>query len=280
MLYKGFNWEMPRFAHLPLILRPDGKGKLSKRDGDKLGIPVFSLDWTDPITGEKSSGYREKGFFPEAYLNILAFLGWNPGTEQELFNLPELIEAFSLERVNKAGARFNLDKAKWYNQQYLKAKDDRVILDEIRPFLEAKGYDAPEEFLLAFVNMMKERATFLSDFPEMGYYFFEPVKSYEEKMVRKKWKEERTELFENLVDQITGLQEFTAANIEVEVKRFMETHNFGFGDVLPILRLSVSGTMQGPPIYELMELLGAQEVAGRMRKAFPYFNEVAAKSVN
>jgi len=266
LLYRSFEWEAPEFAHLPLILKPDGKGKLSKRDGDRLGFPVFPLDWVSPETGEESSGFRERGFLPEAFLNMLAFLGWNPGTEQEIFSLEELIEAFSLERVGKSGARFDFDKTKWFNQQYIKNKTGEELVLLSKPFFEEAGYKADDKFLATVCDMTKERVTFMKEFPEMAYYFFEDIKEYDEKDLKKKWKSENQEKIEDLVVRLNDLTDFSGENIEKTVKAFMEETGLGFGQVLPILRISVTGTMQGPPIFEVMSLLGKETVNKRLGK--------------
>ena len=268
----GWESEIWEYAHLPLILKPDGKGKLSKRDGDRLGFPVFPISWTDPVTSEESIGYRERGFFPEAFINMLAFLGWNPGTEQEMFTLPQLIQDFSIEKVNKAGAAFNFDKVKWFNKQYLKDKSNKDLAKLVTPYLEAKNYLRDEMFIEKFCGMIKERAVYLSDFPEIGYYFFEPVKQYDEGTLKKKWKNERKELFENLILILNNISTFDSKEIESTVKDFMEKNSLGMGDVGPILRIALAGDMQGPPVFEMMELLGKDEVSNRLSKAFNYFS--------
>jgi glutamyl-tRNA synthetase len=268
----GWESEIWEYAHLPLILKPDGKGKLSKRDGDRLGFPVFPISWTDPITGEESVGYRERGFFPEAFINMLAFLGWNPGTEQEMFTIEQLIQDFSIEKVNKAGAAFNFDKVKWFNKQYLKDKSNKDLAQLVKPYLEAKNYLRDESFIEKFCGMIKERAVYLSDFPEIGYYFFEPVKHYDDATLKKKWKNERKELFENLILILNNISTFDSKEIESTIKDFMEKNALGMGDVGPILRIALAGDMQGPPVFEMMELLGKEEVSNRLSKAFNYFS--------
>ena len=277
LLYRAFGWEeeMPRFAHLPLILKPTGKGKLSKRDGAKLGIPVFPLSWEGETPQDSFVGFREFGFDPGAVINFLAFLGWNPGTEQEIFSLEELGEAFSLEKIGKSGARFDFDKAKWFNQQYLIKTDDAELAKKVRPHVEAAGYTASDDFLRAFVGMLKERVTFITDFVTTGYYFFEPVKSYEEKMIRKKWKPENRAKFDELVTFIQNMQDFSPANVTEQVKNWInEESGLGFGGVLPILRLATSGTMQGPDVFAMMSLLGKEEVVRRLEKGYAAFNEI------
>lgn len=265
-LYESFGWEMPSFAHLPLILKPDGKGKLSKRDGDRLGFPVFPLNWTDPETNEESIGYKERGFLPDAFINMLAFLGWNPGTEQELFTKDALIEAFSLERVNKAGARFDFDKTKWFNQQYIKDKSNEELVKLTQKLFEEKAYHSSSAQLAEICALIKERATFLHEFPSLAYYFFEDVNEYDEKNLRKKYKVENKAAFEQLMSNLTTLSNYNADSIEQTVKDIMGQYNLGFGQVLPILRIGITGTMQGPPIFKVMELLGVSTCNERLKK--------------
>lgn len=276
LLYKSFEWEMPSFAHLPLILKPNGKGKLSKRDGDRLGFPVFPLNWTDPSTGEESIGYKERGFLPDAFINMLAFLGWNPGTEQELFSKDELIKAFSIERVNKSGARFDFEKTKWFNQQYIKNKSNDELVELTASLFEAEGYKTDNDTLLKICDLTKERATFLHEIPSIAYYFFEDVKEYDEKNLRKKWKNENSDSFDQLQTSLGDLSSFTAEAIEATVKSFMEEFSLGFGQVLPILRISITGTMQGPPIFQVMEVLGKEVCLNRLQKGVTLAKELQA----
>ena len=277
-LYRFLDWEetMPKFAHLPLILKPTGKGKLSKRDGDKLGIPVFPISWNGENKEDSFMGFREFGFDPEAVLNFLAFLGWNPGTEQEMFDLAQLSEAFSIERIGKSGARFDFEKAKWFNQQYIMAKSNEELAAHIAPAAKALGYDVSDDFLSTFCGLMKERVMLYPDFLEKGYYFFKPVAAYDNKMVRKKWKPERRDLFEHMKTQLGALEDFSANNIETEVKAFMEANGLGFGDVLSVLRLALSGTMKGPAVFEMAAVLGKTEVLNRLDLAYDYFDEHVA----
>ena len=275
LLYRAFGWEetMPQFSHLPLILKPTGKGKLSKRDGAKLGIPVFPLGWKGDNEEDSFTGFREFGFDPKAVVNFLAFLGWNPGTEQEIFSLEGLIEAFSVEQINKGGARFDFDKAKWYNQQYIMQTDDAALVEAIKPLLKEQGIEKEDAFLQSFVGLMKERAVFYGDFLESGYYFFGEVKEYDPKTIRKKWKPERLPLFQELRERLQKLASFNAESIEAEVKAFMAAHELGFGDVLPILRVAITGTMKGPSIFEVMALLGDSETDTRLERAYGVFGE-------
>lgn len=267
-LYEAFGWSetMPEFAHLPLLLKPDGNGKLSKRDGDRLGFPVFPLEWKDPESKEVSSGYREKGYFPEAFVNILAFLGWNPGTNQEVFSMEELIEAFSLERVGKAGSKYDPDKAKWFNQQYLRGKNDADLAEEL---IKNHG-DIPavrgtnKAFLTGVVGLMKERATFLADIPAEGDYFFAAPTFFDKKTTRKKWKEGSGNLMNEWLVEFQKIEDYTAENIETTFKSFLEQKELGIGAVLPLFRLLVTGKGMGPSMFASAELLGQTETANRM----------------
>lgn len=274
LMYRAFGWEekMPSFSHLPLILKPDGKGKLSKRDGDRLGFPVFPLSWKDQESGELSTGYRERGFFPEAFLNMLAFLGWNPGTDQEIFSLSELVEAFSLEKVHKAGARFDFDKTKWFNQQYLRMRSDEELADSVMPYIESKGWETDREYVKQYIHLVKERANFLSEIPDIGPYFFEELNQYDEITLSKKWKEERAALFLSLPSELESLESFDSQSIETFIKDWMQRNNLGMGDVGPILRVALAGNMQGPPVFDTLSLLGKKRSINRLNKAFEYFS--------
>ena len=280
LLYKAFGWdhELPTFAHLPLILKPTGKGKLSKRDGAKFGIPVFPLGWKGDTPESTFLGFKEYGFDPKAVVNFLAFLGWNPGTEQEIFSMEELIKEFSLEKVVKAGARFDYDKARWFNQQYLMGAKDEELLQQIRPLAAAKGYEVEDAFLLKFISLMKERSVILTDFLEKGYYFFEPVREYEGKPIRKKWKPERLSLFEDLRQRIQQCDPFDAATLHTTIKGFVEETQLGFGNVLPILRIAICGIMKGPDIFEIIALLGKEEVDNRLKAGFEAFNGMVSSN--
>ena len=274
LLYKYFGWEeqMPTFAHLPLILKPNGKGKLSKRDGDKLGMPVFPIDWVGATAEDSFKGFREMGFFPGAVINFLSLLGWSPEGDQELLTKEDLIQAFDLNRINKSGARFDYDKAKWFNQQYIKSTDDTELAAMIEPLFAAAGYDTSKYDFSVVARLLKERVVFMTDFVEQGYYLFEELKSYDEKTIRKKWKPENRAKFEILSADLAGLGSFTAEEIEKAVKAFMEANSLGFGQVLPILRVGLTGTMQGPPIFEMMELMGQEFVKERMGVVFDTFD--------
>lgn len=268
MLYKALGWEkkMPEFAHLPLILKPSGKGKLSKRDGDKEGFPVFPLEWTSP-EGETSSGYRESGYFPDAVVNLLAMLGWNPGTEQEIFSLQGLTESFSLERVNKSGARFDPDKAKWYNQHYLKSKSDTELANLFQPILKSKGIDAEGSYVEKIVGMIKERATFVSDFWEQSFYFFENPLAYDEKTRKKFWKEDTPEIVNACLKIIKETELFTSAALEEKIKYYIESNELGFGKVMNPLRLALVGAGKGPHLFDIMEMIGKEKTIQRINNA-------------
>ncbi|RLD52152.1 MAG: glutamate--tRNA ligase [Bacteroidetes bacterium] len=267
LLYRAFGWDSPEFAHMPLTLKPDGKGKLSKRDGDRLGFPVFPLEWNNPQTGEKSSGYRESGYFPEAFINILAFLGWNPGTEQEIFSMDELIKAFSLERVGKSGSRFDPEKAKWYNHQYLINKDNKELADLYQVVLKEKGISADFKFVENVVGLIKERANFVSDFWEQSSFFFEAPKEYDAKMVKKRWKENTPQILDNLIVSLDEIETFDSETLENQIKGFLEKNELGMGQVMTALRLTLVGSGRGPGVFEIMELLGKEEVVRRVKKA-------------
>lgn len=263
-LYDALEWNPPVFAHLPLIMKPVGKGKLSKRDGEKLGFPVFPLSWNESI------GYREEGYFAEAVVNFLAMLGWNPGTEQEIFSLSELVEAFSLERVNKSGARFDPNKTKWYNQQYLQTKNDLELTELFLPILKEKRND-PElkanDTIQKIISLIKERAVFVSDFWNLSSYFFQAPASYTEKAVRKQWKEDTSEIMGQLKSVLEGISDFSSDNVETIVKAWISEKELSFGKVMPPLRLVVVGDMKGPHIFDILSILGKQESVNRIEKA-------------
>ncbi|HEX9981581.1 MAG TPA: glutamate--tRNA ligase [Flavobacterium sp.] len=264
LLYRSFGWDAPDFAHLPLILKPVGNGKLSKRDGDKLGFPVFPLEWQ---TGEGvSSGYREKGYFPEAVVNFLALLGWNDGTEKELFTLDELVEAFDLNRVHKAGAKFDPEKNKWFNHQYLIHRDNGLLAADFLPMLKEKGFDHDVVYVEKVVSLIKERAHFVSEFWELGDYFFTAPASYDEK-ASKNWKEETPALMEQVSDILDAVVDFTSQNIETAIKDWMLKNEIGMGKVMQPLRLSVVGALKGPHLFDIVEMIGKQETKSRIRKA-------------
>lgn len=265
-LYDAFGWEAPKFAHLPLIMKPVGKGKLSKRDGKKMGFPVFPLTWNDSI------GYREEGYFPEAVTNFLALLGWNPGTEQEIFTIEELISAFSLERVNKSGARFDPDKTKWYNQHYMQTHDNTDLANAFMLSLKNKELDLPKDknnadYIKQVVSLIKERATFVKDFWELGSYFFLAPSEYDEKAVKKQWKEDTVAIMTQLLSLLEGTEDFGSENLETQVKQWISENELSFGKVMPPLRLVIVGEMKGPHIFDIMALIGKTDSINRIKTA-------------
>lgn len=264
LLYKAFGWEAPEFAHLPLILKPIGNGKLSKRDGDKMGFPVFPLEWK---TEEGvSSGYREKGFFPEAVVNFLALLGWNDGTDKELFSLEELAQSFDLNRVHKAGAKFDPEKNKWFNHQYLVKQNDADLAKSFSPILEEKGFSTPLEVTTRIVSLIKERANFVSEFWDLTDFFFQAPTSYDEK-ASKNWKEETPTLMQELISVLENIEDFTSANIEAIVKDWLTKNEIGMGKVMQPFRLSLVGALKGPHLFDIVEIIGKKETISRIQKA-------------
>lgn len=264
LLYESLGWEAPTFAHLPLLLKPDGNGKLSKRAADKMGFPIFPLNWTDPKADELSVGFRESGYFADAFLNFLAFLGWNPGTEQEIFSLEELVAEFSLERINKAGAKFDIEKAKWFNQQYLKARDVKELAALFTADLTHELSDDKAE---AIVNALKERVTFVAEMAEAGSFFFERPTSYDEKTVRKKWNEQSANGVAKFGEAVGQLQDVSAEQAKALLVETLEQLELGLGRVMPALRVSLTGQAGGPDLMEIIAILGPAEVAERIRIA-------------
>ncbi len=269
LLYQFFGWEnsMPQFAHLPLILKPNGKGKLSKRDGDAGGFPVFPVEWKDPDTGEISSGYRESGYFPDAFINMLALLGWNPGTEQEIFSLNELVNAFSIEKVGKSGSKFDPEKTKWFNHQYLIKKADSELAKTFQEQLLKRGIEARLNLVEKIVGLIKERADFVSDFWEQSSFFFEKPVTYDEKMLKKNWKENTPHDLKNLSGILEGISDFNSKNIEEIVKRWLEKEGIGVGQIVAPLRLALVGASRGPHIFDIIEIIGKEETLSRIETA-------------
>ena len=267
MLYEAFGWERPVFAHLPLLLKPDGPGKLSKRDGDRLGFPVFPIDWNNPDTGETASGYREFGFFPGSFINMLALLGWNPGTEQEVFDLQGLIDAFDLSKVSKSGAKFDFEKGKWFNQLYLRALSEDELAAELKKELDKEGLSYNEAHLGKIATMMSERATFPQDLLTEGRFLFETPTEYDEKTRNKKWKDDSAGMMQDLSARFDALADFTEGNIEAAFKGYLAEKELGFGKVGPSFRLAVTGKGMGPSMFTICEVLGKQEVLSRITKA-------------
>ncbi|WP_350286736.1 glutamate--tRNA ligase [uncultured Croceitalea sp.] len=264
LLYNAFEWDAPQFAHLPLIMKPTGKGKLSKRDGEKGGFPVFPLSW------KESQGYREAGYFSEAVINFLAMLGWNPGTEQELFSLEELKEVFSLERVNKSGARFDPEKTKWYNHHYLQKQPDAVLANLFTPVL--LGHDVPasvikNDYVQQVVSLIKERANFVNDFWDLGHYFFEAPRTYNEKAVKKQWKEDTPNYMHAVIEILKNTENFTSESIEYKIKGYITDNELSFGKIMGPLRLVIVGELKGPHLFDILEMLGKDEGVNRIEKA-------------
>jgi glutamyl-tRNA synthetase len=262
LLYESFGWDAPSFAHLPLLLKPDGNGKLSKRDGDRLGFPVFPIEWKNP-DGEIFSGYRERGFLKDAFINMLAFLGWNPGTTQELFSLDELIEAFTLERVSKSGAKFDPDKTNWFQQNYLRSTDDEKLFELFPQELKSK-YEKNK--LLAVSRLMKERALFVEDIFKEGLFLLEAPKEYDQDTISKKWKDDTSSIMEEWKSILENISLFNSENIEKAFKTFLEDKKLGIGAVLPNFRLILTGKGMGPSMFEITEFLGKEESLNRMNE--------------
>lgn len=267
MLYEAFGWECPIFAHLPLLLKPDGPGKLSKRDGDRLGFPVFPIDWNNEETGETASGYREFGFFPGAFINMLALLGWNPGTEQEVFDLNGLIDAFDLSKVSKSGAKFDFEKGKWFNQLYLRALNEDQLAAELKRELDKEGLPFNEVDLGKIATMMSERATFPQDLLTAGRFLFSAPTEYDEKTASKKWTDHSAGMMQDLATRFSALDAFTEEHIEAAFKAYLEEKELGFGKVGPSFRLAITGMGMGPSMFAICEVLGKDEVLARIEKA-------------
>ncbi len=266
LLYRALGWKAPSFSHLPLILKPVGKGKLSKRDGDKMGFPVFPLQWTDPKTNEIASGYREDGYLPEAVINMLAFLGWNPGTEQELFSLKELIQVFDLKRVNKAGAKFDPEKTKWFQQQYVQKMDTKKISKQFANLLSEKNIVTSLD-LDIIVDMIKERAIFINDLWDLGHFFFVAPIEYDEKAIKKAWKEDTPTLMHELTRILNDISDFSSENISTIVKAWITGKEIGFGKIMMPLRIALVGSLQGPDIFEISSMIGKKETIQRIEDA-------------
>lgn len=269
LLYRAFGWEetMPAFAHLPLLLKPEGSGKLSKRDGDRLGFPVFPLEWKDPETGEVSSGYRESEYFPEALINFLALLGWNPGTEQEIFSLDELIEAFDLDRCSKSGAKFDFQKGIWFNHQYIQLKSEEEIGKLFNDLLVEKGITTPIEKTKTIVGLMKNRVSFVSELWEQADFFFIAPTHYDEKTVKKRWKEDSAKHMTELMHLLESLDDFSVENQESKVMQWIKDNGYHTGKIMNAFRLTLVGEGKGPQMFDITSILGKEETLKRMQKA-------------
>ena len=269
LLYRAFGWEdtMPTFAHLPLLLKPEGKGKLSKRDGDRLGFPVFPLEWHDPKTGDVSSGYRESGYFPEAVVNFLALLGWNPGTEQELFTLDELVEAFDIHKCSKAGARFDYQKGIWFNHEYMLKKSNEEVANLFAPIVANNGVDETMERITQVVAMMKDRVNFVKELWPLCSFFFIAPTEYDEKTVKKRWKADSAKVMGELADMLEAIDDFSVEGQEPVVMKWVEEKGYKLGDVMNAFRLTLVGIGKGPGMFDISAFLGKEETLKRMRKA-------------
>ena len=269
LLYEAFGWTatMPTFAHLPLLLKPEGKGKLSKRDGDRLGFPVFPLEWHDPKSGEVSSGYRESGYFPEAVINFLALLGWNPGTEQEMFTLDELVKAFDISRCSKAGAKFDYQKGIWFNHEYILQKSNEEIAALFAPIVANNGVDVPMERVIKVVSMMKDRVSFVKELWPLCSFFFIPPTEYDEKTVKKRWKEYSAQQMSELAEVLKDIDDFTVEGQEPFVMKWVEDKGYKLGDVMNAFRLALVGIGKGPGMFDISAFLGKEETLKRLSRA-------------
>lgn len=275
LLYEAFGWAdtRPDFVHLPLLLKPDGKGKLSKRDGDRLGFPVFPLEWHDPKSGEISSGYREKGYLPEAVVNFLALLGWNPGDDTEIMSMDELIAKFSLDHCSKAGAKFAFEKGKWFNHEYLMAMPGERLLELFKPVLKANGVDPADfsdEYIIRAIDMVKGRANFVNDLWDQAKFFFVAPTEYAEKDIRKRWKEDTPERMRELIEHLEALSDFSSAAAEPPIIAWIEGNGYHLGNVMNAFRLAVVGECKGPHMFDITELLGKEETVARINRAIDH----------
>jgi len=263
LLYRSFGWDKPLFAHLPLLLKPDGKGKLSKRDGDKMGFPVFPLFWP---YGETAKGYREEGYYPDAFINMLALLGWNPGTEQEIFSMEELISAFSIERVGKSGSRFDPEKAKWFNHQYLQKKSNNQLAIEFREFLRARNYQYDIVRLETLIGLVKERVSFVKDIWEQTDFFFKAPETYDQEVVKKRWKDDSASLLLELRSQLEQINDFSASVTEPVIKAWIEEKGYNMGAIMNAFRLVIVGALRGPHMFDIISWIGKDETLKRIDK--------------
>ena len=269
LLYRAFGWEdtMPTFAHLPLLLKPEGKGKLSKRDGDRLGFPVFPLEWHDPKTGDVSSGYRESGYFPEAVVNFLALLGWNPGTEQEMFSLDELVEQFDIHKCSKSGAKFDYQKGIWFNHEYILRKSNEEIADLFAPIVANNGVDESMERITQVVAMMKDRVSFVKELWPLCSFFFIAPTEYDQKTVKKRWKEDSAKVMGELAEVLNGIDDFSIEGQEPVVMKWVEDKGYKLGDVMNAFRLALVGIGKGPGMFDISAFLGKEETIKRLQRA-------------
>jgi glutamyl-tRNA synthetase len=275
LLYRAFQWERPAFAHLPLLLKPKGNGKLSKRDGDKLGFPVFPTQWTNPLNGEQSSGYREDGYFPQAFINMLVLLGWHPAGEQEIFSMEELIKEFSLERVNKSGARFDPEKAKWFNQYYLKATPNSQLAELFLPILKEKGIQTSQEKAEIIIDLVKERAVFVPDLWEQSYFFFVAPTEYAAKSRKKNWKQDTPEHMKALMEVLQKIDDFSSAKTEEVVKAWIMSNEYSMGKIMNAFRLCIVGDSKGPHMFDIISTIGKEETLARLQKGIEVLSNPA-----
>ena len=269
LLYRAFGWKdsMPEFAHLSLLLKPDGNGKLSKRDGDRLGFPVFPLEWHDPKTGEVSSGYREAGYLPEAVINFLALLGWNPGNDQEILYMDDLIKLFSLEKCSKNGAKFDFEKGKWFNHKYIQNKSNEELTELFLPILQEKGISADPAKTAKIIGLVKDRISFVKELWAQTSYFFIAPESYEEKSVKKRWKEDTPERMKELIEILENITDFASEDTEKIVLGWITENNYHMGNVMNAFRLAVVGECKGPHMFDITTILGKEETIKRIKKA-------------
>ena len=274
-MYKSLGWEetMPKFAHLPLLLKPEGSGKLSKRDGDRLGFPVFPLKWTDPETNDISSGYRESGYLPHAVINFLALLGWNPGHDEEIMSLNDMIRLFSFERCSKSGAKFDFEKAKWFNHEYIQTTSNDELETMFRPILEENGVTASKEFSRDVIGLIKNRAHLIDDFWDQGKFFFVAPTSYDAKTVKKRWKEETPTQLAELIELIETTNDFSSNNLETIVKQWIESKQYHLGNIMNAFRLALVGEPKGPHIFDIIALIGKEETINRLKRAVTTINK-------
>lgn len=278
LLYRALDWKVPRFAHLPLILKPEGKGKLSKRDGDKMGFPVFPLEWKDPASGAISAGYREEGYYPEAVINMLAHLGWNEGggSEKEFYSLNELSEVFSLEHVSKGGSKFDPEKTKWFQHHYLQQKSAQELAEEFKSQLNNKGLTFEMDYIIKVIGLLKERASFVSDFWSAGSFFFVSPVEYDQKALKKAWKDETATLMKELIDILEDQVQFNADNLKENIKSWINSREIGFGKIMQPLRISLVGTMQGPDLFEIAACIGKDETVKRIQTIIDKAKQITA----
>jgi len=278
LLYRAFGWTetMPQFAHLSLLLKPDGKGKLSKRDGDRLGFPVFPLEWKDPKTGEISSGYRESGYLPEGVINFLALLGWNPGNDQELLSKKELIELFSLEKCSRSGAKFDYEKGKWFNHQYIQQTSNEELAKLFIPALEKQGIPADLIYTEKVIGLIKERVSLISDLWSQSSFFFVAPQSYDEKTVKKRWKENSAKELTELSSLLASLNDFSSVNQEEKVKNWIEEKKYHLGNVMNAFRLAIVGESKGPHMFDITAVIGKEETLDRIKNAISKLGETKA----